>query len=147
MIQGLPSRRHAPTIAFDLFDGYTCQGYSAQYAEFVEGDLAEVFLKPEGGPNAKVGMPLDTMAKDLSVLFSIARRYGAPVPVIRAALSQQADGEMLGPLGEFLRLHEAERQQPDKAERQQPNEPEPAPVEPPPSPKAPAGAAATAEAV
>lgn len=105
----LPQRRNAPTIDFELFDGYACQGYSAQYAEFPDGELAEVFLVPSGGPNAKVGMPLDTMAKDLSVLFSIARRYGAPVDVIRAALSQQADGQMLGPLGEFLRLHDAER--------------------------------------
>ena len=127
MTRELPPRRHAPTIMFELFDGYACQAYSAQYSEFVPGDLAEVFLKPEGGPNAKVGMPLDTMAKDLSVLFSIARRYGAPVDVIRAALSQQADGQMLGPLGEFLRLHAAERQQPDRLERLASAQPTPIP--------------------
>ena len=74
MIRHLPGRRNAPTIDFDLRDGYAVQGYSAQYAEFPDGELAEVFLRPAGGPGARVGMPLDTMAKDLSVLFSIALR-------------------------------------------------------------------------
>ena len=105
----LPNRRATETMDFDLFDGYTCQGFSAQYAEFSDGELAEVFMQPAGGPGARVGLPLDTMAKDLSVLFSIARRYGAPVDVIRDALSQQENGKMLGPLGEFLRLYETER--------------------------------------
>ena len=104
----LPTRRLAATIDFELFDGYACQGYSGCYAEFDDGTLAEVFLRPVGGPAAKVGMPLDTMAKDLSVLLSIALRYGAPVDVIRAALSQEKSGKMLGPLGEFLRRHAAE---------------------------------------
>lgn len=109
----LPPRRPSATLVFELFDGYAAQDYCACYAEFGSdangrGDLAEVFLTPVGGPNAKVGMPLDLMAKDLSVLFSIARRYGAPVAVIRGALSQAADGAMLGPLGEFLRRHAGE---------------------------------------
>ena len=137
MTYELPARRNSPTISFELSDGYACQGYSAQYSEFAPGDLGEVFLTPIYDRQCKIGQPLDTMAKDLSVLFSIARRYGAPTDVIRAALSQQADGKMLGPLGEFLRLHDAERRDPE--------EPAPAPVASNPQPTAPAGAAEAVE--
>jgi ribonucleoside-diphosphate reductase alpha chain len=44
----------------------------------------------------------DINARDAAVVFSIARQYGTPLEVIRAALMRDTDGKASGPLGTIL---------------------------------------------
>jgi len=89
----LPNRRRGELMAFD-HDG-VC--FTAQVSRFEDGSLAEVFLDA-----GKVGAGVDTMAKDAAVVLSIALQYGVPIETIKAALSQERDGTMRGPVGVLI---------------------------------------------
>lgn len=99
MRERLPNRRDGDVISFD-HEGI---GYVAQVSRFTDGRLAEVFLDA-----GKPGDALDIMAKDMATLASIALQHGVPVADIRAALSQERDGTMRGPLGVLLAMAEGE---------------------------------------
>jgi hypothetical protein len=99
MRERLPNRRDGDVISFD-HEGI---GYVAQVSRFADGRLAEVFLDA-----GKPGDALDIMAKDMATLASIALQHGVPVADIRAALSQERDGTMRGPLGVLLAMAEGE---------------------------------------
>jgi len=71
------------------------------FSRWPNGTLAELFIDV-----AKPGDPMNLIAKDMATLASIALQHGVPVAEIMAALSQERDGTMLGPLGAALVLIE-----------------------------------------
>lgn len=73
--------------------------YRANFNRFDNGELGEVFLDA-----GKVGSTTYQIAKELAVMFSIARRCGASLKVIRDALPKNANGGPAGPLGTALKL-------------------------------------------
>lgn len=89
----LPSRRASLVLTFH----HEGVDYAASVSRFADGRVAEIFLDA-----SKPGSPLDTMAKDMATLASIALQHGVPLAHIRAALSQERDGVMRGPLGALL---------------------------------------------
>ena len=89
----LPNRREAET--FDLESGGLV--YTATYARFADGRVAELFLR-----NHKTNSMADTLAKDAAVVCSIALQYGAPLDVLRKALMRDPRGRASGSLGEAL---------------------------------------------
>lgn len=99
-----PSRREHQTFRFD-HEGVR---YIATASWLPDGRPAELFLDLEG--RGVVGTALDVMAKDLATLTSLALQYGVPLGEILAALSQELDGTMRGPLGRALELIRKEQQ-------------------------------------
>ena len=93
----LPNRRPAETIEFS-HDNLT---YIVTFSRYDNGALAEMFLDV-----AKPGDPMDLIAKDMATLASIALQSGVPASEIMAALSQEQNGTMRGPLGVALGLIE-----------------------------------------
>jgi chromosome segregation and condensation protein ScpB len=75
--------------------------YIVTYSRQLDGALAEFFIDV-----AKPGDPMNLIAKDMATLASIALQHGVPSSEIMAALSQELDGTMLGPLGAALALIE-----------------------------------------
>src|SRR5207302_445488 len=91
----LPNRRAAET--FDLESGGLA--YTATYARFADGRVAEIFLR-----NHKTNSMADTLAKDCAVVCSIALQFGIPLDTIRRALMRDAKGQASGPLAAALDL-------------------------------------------
>lgn len=85
----LPNRREAETFELE------CSGlaYTATYARFADGRVAEVFLR-----NHKSNSMADTLAKDAAVVCSIALQYGAPLDVLRRALMRDSQGRAERPV-------------------------------------------------
>lgn len=98
MRQPIPNRRASEIITFP-HGGITYTG-SVSYRED-NGLACEVFL--DGG---KAGTAVQSVARDSAVAVSLALQYGAPVAVIRAALTRNEDGTPSGPLGAMLDLVE-----------------------------------------
>ena len=96
----LPNRRPHQVVKFQ-HDGFS---YTAGLGYFDDGTLAEVFLNV-----AKNGTSLDAQARDASILASLALQYGAPVSVVRHALTRNGDGSASGAIGRLLDML-AERQ-------------------------------------
>ena len=84
----LPTRRSSET--FDCARGSGT--YTATISRF-----AEIFLA-----NNKAGNHLDPMARDASILASIALQYGAPLDVVRHALQRDHLDRAITPLGVAL---------------------------------------------
>lgn len=93
--QRLPDRRESRLADFTQ-DGVH---YRLHWSRFPDGRIGEVFLDA-GRP----GDPIDCMAKDAAVVLSMALQFGADPAAILAAMSQEADGTMRGPLGRALRI-------------------------------------------
>jgi len=90
----LANRHEAET--FDLDAGG--QHYRATIGRFPEnGRLAEIFIS-----NSKAGSQADCIARDASVVASIALQFGVPLDVLRNALMRDARGKANGPLGVAL---------------------------------------------
>ena len=90
----LPNRRHSELIDF-RHEGVN---YKASVSRFdATGELAEVFLSTD-----KPGSTADTLARDIAVTTSIALQFGAPIDVLRNALTRQPNGSAAGPLGRLL---------------------------------------------
>ena len=83
----LPTRRESELTEI-VFRNQT---YTIGNSRFQDGSLAEVFVDPH-----KLSCDLTDDARDISVLISIARRYGVPVDVMREALSRSNDGSPTG---------------------------------------------------
>lgn len=99
--QALQSRRASRTVEFK-FEGLAAVG-SAGF--FPDGRLAEIFLD--------VGRPGDqihSMAQDMATAASLGLQHGVPLQTLLAALSQELDGRMRGPLGQFLQLLQQQQQ-------------------------------------
>lgn len=94
----IPNRRQSEVLSF-VHSGITYTG-SVSYREDT-GAACEVFL--DGG---KAGTAVQSVARDSAVAVSLALQYGAPVSVIRAALTRNEDGSPSGPLGAMLDLVE-----------------------------------------
>lgn len=93
----LPNRRTGELVEF-VHEGIR---YIAHAGRFPDGRLAEMFLDA-----AKPGMVIDLIAKDTATILSIALQHGASVETIRAAMSQEMNGVMRGPVGVALDLLE-----------------------------------------
>ncbi len=93
--QSLISRRASTTLEF-TFEGLSGTG---TFSRFADGRVAEVFLLL-----GKPGDQLYSMAQDTAVSASLALQHGVPLQTLLAALSQELDGRMRGPLGQFLQL-------------------------------------------
>jgi hypothetical protein len=68
--------------------------YTASFSRFPDGTVAELFLS-----NHKSNSGADTNARDSAIAFSFAVQHGADAEAIRRALSRDAQGRALGPLG------------------------------------------------
>ncbi|MGJ0397436.1 MAG: hypothetical protein ACR65U_14535 [Methylocystis sp.] len=79
--------------------------YVASCSRFQSGQLAEVFIDAVGATSKGV-TPLHEDAKDAAVCLSIALQYGAPVEVIRKAVTRTSEGEPTGIVGCVLDLLE-----------------------------------------
>jgi hypothetical protein len=100
--QVLPSRRYAETVTLNFALGeyktpfQVSVGYfdydrkvitkDDQYVEHVR-QPAEVFIM-----GAKAGSSVESVARDASVILSIALQYGAPVEVLQQAITRNPDG-------------------------------------------------------
>jgi ribonucleoside-diphosphate reductase alpha chain len=89
----LPNR-HASEI-FELKAGGL--RYTASVSRFPDGRVSELFLN-----NQKSNSAADTNARDSAIAFSFAVQHGADAEAIRRALSRDAQGRALGPLGVAL---------------------------------------------
>jgi len=89
----LPNRR--PSVVLDFyFDG---QHYHGSYSPYLDGRPAEVFLNA-----ARVGSPMQAIAKGYATVASLALQHGCPLDVIRKALPKNDDGSPSEPMGMFL---------------------------------------------
>src|SRR6516165_9506260 len=86
----LPGRRASEV--FELEAGGL--KYTASLSRFPEGKLGELFLN-----NNKINSAADTNARDAAIACSFALQHGANAEAIRRALSRDAQGRALGPLG------------------------------------------------
>jgi hypothetical protein len=94
--QRLSQRRAHEVLDFE-HDG---QRYTAGLGRFDDGRLAEVFLNVPG----RAGSAIEAIARDAATVALIALQYGAPVDVIRRALTRNTDGSASGSLGAVLDL-------------------------------------------
>jgi hypothetical protein len=85
----LPNRRSCSTFDFES------QGlkFTASFSCFPDGSIGELFIR-----NHKASSMAGINAADAAVLFSIARQFGAPLPVLQKALMRDSDGKASGPL-------------------------------------------------
>ena len=86
----LPARRESTLIEFD----YGGVSYTAQFANGVDGALAEMFLNA-----GKEGSAADVIGRECAVVLSIALQFATPLNVIYDALPKLADGKPAGPVG------------------------------------------------
>jgi ribonucleoside-diphosphate reductase alpha chain len=91
----LPHRRLSSTFHFN----HGAHRYTATVGTYPDGRPAEVFLSA-----GKAGTELEAMARDGAVVLSIALQHGAPVDVLRHAMTRLDDGTAAGPLGRLLDL-------------------------------------------
>ncbi len=89
----LPERR--PTWSFD----FECQNgpYTCHVSYYDDGRVGEIWLVC-GQP----GSTADTLARDASLILSIAIQFGTPIDVLQRALGRSPNGDPAGPLGVVL---------------------------------------------
>jgi hypothetical protein len=61
--------------------------------------IQELFIN-----SGKTGVQMETLARDSAVLLSIALQYGAPIEIMRRAITRNVDGSPSGPIGHLLDL-------------------------------------------
>ena len=89
----LPQRRASENISFEVAG----LRFTATISRYSDGRLAEIFLD-----NNKASSFAGTVSSDGAVAVSLALQYGCPVEVLRKALSRDARGNALSPLGVAL---------------------------------------------
>jgi hypothetical protein len=89
----MPNRRASEVFEFQAGG----LGYTASFSCFPDGRVGELFLN-----NHKSNSAADTNARDSAIAFSFAVQHGADTEEIRRALSRDAQGRALGPLGVAL---------------------------------------------
>ncbi|MCZ8100607.1 MAG: hypothetical protein O9972_22190 [Burkholderiales bacterium] len=96
----IPDRREAEHFEF-IFRG---RRFEVGMGRYPDGRPAEVFLS-----TAKSGAEMQAIARDAAVAISIMLQYGAPLSVLRAAVTRDHDGAADSPIGALLdRMHELE---------------------------------------
>ncbi|MFC5509331.1 hypothetical protein [Bosea massiliensis] len=96
----LPTRREAEHFEF-VFRG---RKFEVGVGRHPDGRIAEVFLS-----TAKSGAEMQAIARDAAITISIMLQHGAPLPVLRAAVTRDHDGNADSPIGALLdRMHELE---------------------------------------
>lgn len=96
----LPSRREAEHFEF-VFRG---RRFEAGLGRYHDGRPAEVFLN-----TAKSGAEMQAIARDAAITVSIMLQHGAPLGVLRDAVTRDHNGEADSPIGALLdRMHELE---------------------------------------
>jgi hypothetical protein len=68
--------------------------------------VSEVFLNC-----GKSGEQAETLAKDSAVLMSLALQYGVPIAAMARAITRDANGKPLGPMGTLLDMIASEEAQ------------------------------------
>jgi ribonucleoside-diphosphate reductase alpha chain len=96
----LPNRRASEN--FDLEVGGL--KYTASFSRFPDGELGELFLN-----NQKSNSAAGTNARDATIACSFALQHGADFEAIRRALSRDAYGRALSPLGVALDIIAGDR--------------------------------------
>jgi len=92
----LPNRRPGEAVVFD-HGGMLYTGHISFAVD--SGRVTEAFL--DGG---KAGTAVQAMARDAAVLASLALQHGAPIEVLRHAMTRNDDGSAAGPMGALLDL-------------------------------------------
>ena len=96
MREKLPDRRACEALRF-IVGGVTYHGFTGRSFDPATGALGhvrEVFLTA-----GKTGSAVDITARDAAICASIALQCGAPLDVLRNAVSRHEDGTPEGPLG------------------------------------------------
>jgi hypothetical protein len=97
----LPARRTHETFDFEHNGRLFTAGLGRARPN---GPVQEVFLN-----SGKSGTDAETLARDSSVLLSIALQYGVPLQVMAHAVTRNVDGTPSGPIGKLLDLMVAEQ--------------------------------------
>lgn len=98
----LRNRREHEPFAFK-HEGIT---YVAGIHRAPNGNVLEIFLD-----SGKVGSTAQILSRDSAVLLSIALQCGVPMEWLRKAITRDADGKPLGPVGALLDLiHERDKE-------------------------------------
>lgn len=94
----MPERRPAWTrkIEYKTWSGQTFH-YLMSVGRFEDGTIGEVFLDTN-----KAGTDAQALASDAAIIFSIARQYGVPIPVLREGMSRNGDGTPQSLLGAVM---------------------------------------------
>lgn len=91
----LPNRREHKLVDFDHAGFH----YVAGLGRFEDGHLAEIFLNV-----GKSDTPIETQARDATIVASIGLQHAATVETFRHAVTRNGDGSASGPLGALLDL-------------------------------------------
>jgi len=91
----LPQRRHSESFEVQFWKQrwHVSLGYYEDHQT-----IGELFINPLRTP----GTELDAMCRDAAIIFSFAVQYGAPIEVIRAALTRDTNGAASSIVGEIL---------------------------------------------
>lgn len=95
----LPNRRQNLSVNFD----HGRASFHGTASHDGADKIMEIFLS--GG---KPGSELEAATRDCAVIASLAIQFGAPLDVIRKALTRLDDGSAAGPMGAFLDLIQKE---------------------------------------
>lgn len=90
----LPNRRKASTFDFRVANGEYIATVGFYSDDETGGNMAELFLTA-----GKPGSTADWLAKDASLVLSLALQYSVPAAALHEALSRLPDGSPAGPLG------------------------------------------------
>lgn len=92
----LPARRASMSFDFVYPPDNPANGipFTATVSYYDDGRIGELFLSA-----GKSETTMESIARDLAVVTSIALQYGAPVDVIQGALTKLSNGAPAGPLG------------------------------------------------
>jgi len=95
MRECLPNRRASQLFDFESMG----TGFTASVSRYPDSRIAELFIDCH-----KAGSGMDTLVRDLAIVFSFAVQHGADAERIRHALCRDSQGCALGPLGAALDL-------------------------------------------
>jgi len=87
----LPKRRQSERFDFTYPPDQAASGmrFTATIGFYDDGRIGEVFLIAGKSETA-----MESMARDMAVVASIALQYGAPLEVIKGALTKLSDGRL-----------------------------------------------------
>jgi hypothetical protein len=86
----LLGRRRSTTVNFSHAFSPRDPGFKYHLTAgfYPDGTLGECFIN-----TTKISVPLEALARDAAVAISIALQYGAPINVLRDAMTKGADGK------------------------------------------------------
>jgi len=99
--ESLQSRRKNETYNLEHWN----QQWAVTIGYYPDGTVGEVFINSV----KRAGTELDSCARDTAILFSVARQYGAPIEVIRHALTRDGNGKPNTIIGAILDQEEKQK--------------------------------------